>query len=88
MAIIGLITPLFYLDIIVLIAGFLGIFLAEITITAIAWAPTPDWLGTPQLSWSVLLRTLFLLSSLAIIAGYFPARKAAKMQPASALVFS
>jgi putative ABC transport system permease protein len=43
------------------------------------------YLGSPQISGIVLLTVSFILGSIGIIAGVFPARKAAKMDPVESL---
>ena len=73
---------------IVAMAGIIGIILAGLIVFAFSVMPLPDWLGVPHLSLKVLATTLLILAVMGLLAGFFPARRAAKMKPAQALLFS
>ena len=47
--------------------------------------PLQEWLGTPTLSPMVAAVTVVLLSAVALLAGYFPARRAAALDPIDSL---
>jgi putative ABC transport system permease protein len=74
-------------SIIVLIGGLLGFVISLTSILILAHLSLPDWLGSPTISPAVTLITLFILTLTALLAGYFPARRAANMQPVTALAF-
>jgi putative ABC transport system permease protein len=65
--------------------GLFAALLAAITLRILQAVSLPDWLGTPAVSlWDSLIITGFLLLT-AILAGYSPARHAAKLTPVQAL---
>ena len=72
---------------IVTIGGLLGFSFSAAVITAIQLAPTPDWLGTPEISPLIGAATLSILALVGLCAGLFPARRAARMNPVRALEF-
>ncbi len=73
--------------IIVAVGGLIGATIALTTIISLQYIHLPNWLGTPTLSPIVCLATLLILAITALTAGYFPARRAANMQPVTALGF-
>lgn len=68
------------------IGGFLGMTAAFFTITFLQNLNLPSWLGTPTISWANAFTTIFILALVGLITGFFPARKAAKMDPIEALM--
>ncbi len=72
---------------IVSLGGLLGFSFSAAVVTAIQFAPTPDWLGTPEISPLVGGATLGVLALVGLCAGLFPARRAARMDPVRALEF-
>jgi ABC-type antimicrobial peptide transport system permease subunit len=46
----------------------------------------PDWLGVPSISGTVVFTVILILGTLGLLSGYFPARRAAKMDPVVALM--
>jgi len=69
------------------IGGFLGFFLSASIITTLQHISLPEWLGVPILSTPSAFVTIFILIVLGLIAGYLPAKRAAKMDPITALGF-
>lgn len=59
-------------------AFFTTVFLQNTTIL-------PNWIGKPILSWPEIIITISILILVALITGFFPARKAARMDPVEAL---
>lgn len=61
-------------------------FLASVVIVwLLGFVPMQDFVGTPTMSPIVVLVTLSLLAGIAFLAGYFPARKAANLDPVECL---
>ncbi len=73
--------------IIVGLGGLLGFLLAYSITGVLQHAGLPEWLGRPAVSGAVVVITVSILAFLGLISGYFPARRAAKMDPVSALSF-
>lgn len=70
---------------IVLIGAFFG-FLISVGITEVAsLLPIKEYVGTPEISIRVILATATLLSIIAFLAGYFPARRASQLEPVECL---
>lgn len=68
------------------LGGILGISLAVLAITILPYTNLPQWLTALRLSGSTLSITLVILALVALIAGFFPANRAAKMDPMEALL--
>lgn len=71
--------------IIVALGGAIGFILSYLTITILQLIALPDWLGVPNISSAAVIVTITILAILGLLAGYFPARRAAKMDPVEAL---
>ncbi|MFH1570214.1 MAG: FtsX-like permease family protein, partial [Gemmatimonadota bacterium] len=72
---------------VVAIGGVLG-FLVSAGLIAIAASVTlPEWIAAPRLSPAVAAATIAILSLVGVAAGYFPARRAAGLDPVRALEF-
>jgi len=75
--------------IIAVLGGVFGIFLSWAIIKLFSMIPVQNqgfaYLGTPQISKVVILTTTIILGSIGLIAGVFPARKAAKLDPVESL---
>lgn len=77
---------LFEVLIIVILGGFLGMMSAFSVTFFLQQITLPDWLGVPTLSWLSSFATTFILALVGLITGFFPARRAAKMDPVTALM--
>jgi putative ABC transport system permease protein len=62
--------------------GFLG---SWGIVTLLALVPMQDFVGTPTISPVVILVTLTLLAGIGVLAGFFPARRAAALDPVECL---
>lgn len=71
--------------IIVLSGGAAGIFVTWIIVGALDTVPLPEWLGKPAIQLESLIFTIIILMLVAILAGLFPAIKASKLEPVTAL---
>jgi putative ABC transport system permease protein len=71
--------------------GIIGIILSWVIVTILKNIPIHSQfftsLGSPQpiLSWSVILTSILVLGLIGFLAGFFPANKAAKIDPLEAL---
>jgi putative ABC transport system permease protein len=73
-----------------LLGGLLGIVISVVLITLIGLLPTEGvdalaFLGMPTLSWQIAAATAAVLGLIGTLAGYFPARRAASIDPAETL---
>jgi putative ABC transport system permease protein len=72
-----------------LVGGAFGIMIATILIIAASFIPgdseVMQFLGKPTLSWQIGVGTSFILGLIGVLAGYFPARRAANVDPAATL---
>ncbi|MCB0720005.1 MAG: ABC transporter permease [Bacteroidetes bacterium] len=70
---------------IVAIGAAIGFTIALGLIKALSFLPIKDFVGTPQLSPTVAIVTMVLLALIAVLAGFFPARKASRLDPVECL---
>ncbi len=56
-----------------------GFVLALLLIRLISLLPIEEYVGHPQLSWAVVFVTITFLSAIGLAAGYFPARRASRL---------
>jgi putative ABC transport system permease protein len=73
-----------------LFGGALGLAIAVVMILLLGFVPVEgnqalEFLGKPTLSWSIAVATASVLGAIGILAGYFPARRAASVDPAETL---
>jgi len=73
-----------------LVGGALGLVIAMILIILLGLMPVEgnqalEFLGKPTLSWQIAIATAGILGGIGILAGYFPARRAATVDPAETL---
>jgi putative ABC transport system permease protein len=72
------------------LGGLVGLLMAVSAVTLLGLAPTEgsaaiEFLGKPTLSLPIGLATATILGSIGLLAGYFPARRAARIDPAETL---
>ena len=73
-----------------LVGGLVGALIAILLVTGLAFLPIEgnevlEFLGRPTLSWPIGIATVAILGTCGLLAGYFPARRAAAIDPASTL---
>ena len=73
--------------IIVFISGGIGFILSALVVGVINLLPTQAWLGTLTFTPLNVFIIFALLTVIGLTAGYFPARRAARMTPIQALGF-
>lgn len=61
------------------IGAAIGFGLALGLIRLVSMLPIEDYVGHPQISWTVLITSITILTLVGFLAGYFPARKASKL---------
>jgi putative ABC transport system permease protein len=67
--------------------GFAGFMISWILTTIMGIVPLPEQIGVPVMSPIVCLVTVILLGVIGLLAGYFPARRAASLDPVRCLGF-
>ena len=70
--------------------GFLGMGIGALLVKLLASFPTENYkalsmLGHPTVSWNIALASVAVLCVVGTLAGFFPARRAASVQPAETL---
>ena len=73
-----------------LLGGVVGFLIAMVLIMLLGLLPVEgnealEFLGKPTLSWEIAVVTAVVLGTIGILAGYFPARRAASVDPAETL---
>ncbi len=73
-----------------MVGGAMGLVIALIMIILLGLVPVEgnqalEFLGKPTLSWQIAVATAAILGGIGILAGYFPARRAATVDPAETL---
>lgn len=71
--------------VIVILGGMIGFAVAYVIILILQYVPLPEWLGTPTISWLSMVTIVGVLALFGLAAGYFPAQRAANMDPVEAL---
>jgi putative ABC transport system permease protein len=64
---------------IVFLGAFIGFLIAYGIIQVLQFIPIKEFVGTPELSWTVVIATASVLSIIGLIAGLMPARRAANL---------
>jgi putative ABC transport system permease protein len=71
------------------IGGVVGLGVASALVVGVDALPTTNeamqFLANPKLSWPIGLGTISILAAIGLFAGYFPARRAAALDPVNAL---
>ncbi len=73
-----------------LLGGLFGALISIVIVTLLGLIPSEgndvlEFLGKPTLSWSIGAATVAILGTAGLLAGYFPARRAASIDPATTL---
>jgi len=73
-----------------MLGGVLGMVIAMVIIILLGLVPVEgnealEFMGKPTLSWQIAVATALILGTIGILAGYFPARRAASVDPAETL---
>ncbi len=69
----------------VIIGTVMGFSLSWVIIKFLAMSQLPQWLGIPTLTSTAIILTLTITAILALLAAFFPARRAANLTPVIAL---
>lgn len=71
--------------VLVLLGTVVGVALSYLAVWGLRWWGMPNWLGSPEITVSSLLMSLSVTAVLALLAAYFPARRASLLTPVVAL---
>lgn len=71
--------------VIMLLGSGIGFVVSLLTIEILQQALLPEWLGRPEFSLTAGLITIFILLFLGVLSGFFPAERAAKLDPVDAI---
>jgi len=71
--------------VIVVLGGMVGLAVTYLIILILQYLPLPEWLGMPTISWVSMLAIISVLAFFGVAAGYFPAQRAAQMDPVEAM---
>lgn len=71
--------------VITLFGGLIGFVIAASAVHLLHYITLPEWLGKPELSDTTIITSGAILAAFGLLAGYFPARRATKMDPVEAL---
>ena len=71
--------------ILVVLGGLFGITLSYLTVFILQFITLPAWIGKPTISLSIAFITIAVLAMIGVLAGYFPAKRASRMDPVDAL---
>jgi putative ABC transport system permease protein len=73
-----------------MLGGLMGMAISMVIIVLLGFVPVEgnqalEFMGKPTLSWQIAVITALILGTIGILAGYFPARRAASVDPAETL---
>ena len=71
--------------ILVAVGALTGLLLAYAAVLLLTQISLPEWSGTPVITFGAIAQSLILTSLLALLAAYFPARRASRLTPVIAL---
>ncbi len=72
--------------VIAVVGGIIGLASVFLTTTFLQHITLPAWIGAPKLSWLTAAIAFLVLALIELVTGFFPARRAAKMDPIEALL--
>jgi len=69
------------------LGGLIGAIISGTVLLVLQNITLPEWLGVPHATFSSAFTTFIVITFVGLMAGYFPARRAANMEPVKALAF-
>jgi putative ABC transport system permease protein len=69
------------------VGGVIGALISFAMLSIVPYVHLPDWMGRPHVSFFTGSMTVIILMTVGLLAGYFPAKRAAMMEPVKALTF-
>ena len=67
------------------VGGILGFSFASFIVYLFSMLPFEEYIGVPKVNMTAGVLAIVLLGLIGLVAGYFPARRAANLQPVQAL---